>query len=152
MATQADQEAAMAAADKEMEERANRAKELLSSRYRGLRIDQEARQTRKMQLERRMTGLTEEKKQTLRSVLEQEEQQVQKESRKKATTADFESLAVIGRGAFGEVRLVRRRNRSADQKPQIYALKSMKVGMSYAIQGIAPINDYALISCVAITP
>ena len=77
MATQADQEAAMAAADKEMEERANRAKELLSSRYRGLRIDQEARQTRKMQLERRMTGLTEEKKQTLRSVLEQEEQQVQ---------------------------------------------------------------------------
>lgn len=119
----------MAAADKEMEERANRAKELLSSRYRGLRIDQEARQTRKMQLERRMTGLTEEKKQTLRSVLEQEEQQVQKESRKKATTADFESLAVIGRGAFGEVRLVRRRNRSADQKPQIYALKSMKKEM-----------------------
>eukprot|EP00957_Ditylum_brightwellii_P104939 7998344-Ditylum_brightwellii.AAC.1 len=35
-----DQDEAMAAADKEMEERANRAKELLSSRYRGLRDDQ----------------------------------------------------------------------------------------------------------------
>ena len=39
MASQ-DHDAAMAAADKEMEERANRAKQLLSQRYRGLRNDQ----------------------------------------------------------------------------------------------------------------
>mmetsp|Transcript_8547 Transcript_8547/g.17386 ORF Transcript_8547/g.17386 Transcript_8547/m.17386 type:complete len:591 (+) Transcript_8547:543-2315(+) len=137
--TQADQDAAMAAADKEMEERANRAKELLSSRYKGLKSNQEARQTRKMQLERRMIGLPEEKKQTLRGVLEQEEQQVSRESRKKITPADFESLAVIGRGAFGEVRLVRRRGKSdgttggptdpAGPAGRIYALKAMKKEM-----------------------
>lgn len=40
MASENDQDAAMAAADKEMEERANRAKQLLSQRYRGLRHDQ----------------------------------------------------------------------------------------------------------------
>jgi len=38
MTTQDDE--AMAAADKEMEERATRAKELLSQRYRGLKNDQ----------------------------------------------------------------------------------------------------------------
>eukprot|EP00563_Minutocellus_polymorphus_P015091 CAMPEP_0181051694 /NCGR_PEP_ID=MMETSP1070-20121207/17191_1 /TAXON_ID=265543 /ORGANISM="Minutocellus polymorphus, Strain NH13" /LENGTH=553 /DNA_ID=CAMNT_0023130733 /DNA_START=289 /DNA_END=1950 /DNA_ORIENTATION=- len=134
----------MAAADKEMEERANRAKELLASRYKGLKKDQEGRQTRKMQLERRMIGLPEDKKQTLRSALEQEEQLVSRESRKKITPADFESLAVIGRGAFGEVRLVRRRGKpgggggaaagdpsSGNGPPtgRIYALKSMKKEM-----------------------
>lgn len=127
-----DQDEAMAAADKEMEERANRAKELLSSRYRGLRHEQEAKQARKMQLERHMIGLPEERKQTLRSVLEQEETQVQKESRKKVSTADFEPLAVIGRGAFGEVRLVRQKpspNRSDPNNGRIYALKSMKKEM-----------------------
>lgn len=127
----------MAAADKEMEERANRAKELLSSRYKGLKKDQEGRQTRKMQLERRMIGLPEDKKQTLRSALEHEEQLVSRESRKKITPADFESLAVIGRGAFGEVRLVRRRGKpggtadpsSGPPTGRIYALKSMKKEM-----------------------
>mmetsp|Transcript_25382 Transcript_25382/g.59447 ORF Transcript_25382/g.59447 Transcript_25382/m.59447 type:complete len:548 (+) Transcript_25382:141-1784(+) len=121
-------EEAVAAADKEMEERANRAKELLSRRYVGLKRQQEARQGRKMQLERQMIGLTEDKKQQLRSHLEHEEMLIQKESRKQITTADFESLAVIGRGAFGEVRLVRSKPRR-DEPVQIYALKSMKKEM-----------------------
>eukprot|EP00978_Attheya_sp_CCMP212_P009070 scaffold21366_cov60-Attheya_sp.AAC.3 len=124
-------EEAMAAADKEMEERANRAKDLLSSRYKGLRSEQEAKHGRKMKLERHMIGLSEEKKQTLRSVLEKEETEVSKESRKKVSTADFESLVVIGRGAFGEVRLVRRKP-SVKNDPangRIYALKSMKKEM-----------------------
>lgn len=91
---------------------------------------QEDRQTRKMQLERQMIGLPEEKKHTLRRVLEQEETTIQKESRKKITTADFESLAVIGRGAFGEVRLVRRKGKPEDASTgKIYALKIMKKEM-----------------------
>jgi serine/threonine kinase 38 len=84
-----------------------------------------------MQLERKMIGLPEEKKQTLRNALELEEITIQKESRKPISTADFESLVVIGRGAFGEVRLVRRR--SPEKKDpngiQIFALKSMKKEM-----------------------
>lgn len=40
MATAHDEDAAMAAADKELEERANRAKAYLNSRFQGLRKDQ----------------------------------------------------------------------------------------------------------------
>ena len=83
-----------------------------------------------MQLERQMVGLPEQKKHELRRVLEQEETSIQKESRRRITVADFESLAVIGRGAFGEVRLVRRKGRPEDPATgQIFALKSMKKEM-----------------------
>jgi hypothetical protein len=79
-----------------------------------------------MQLERDMIGLPEPQKFELRRVLEHEEFLLQKESRKKITASDFESLAVIGRGAFGEVRLVRRKGKRGDpQTGQILALKSM---------------------------
>jgi len=126
----AEHDEAMAAADKKLEERAQRAKDLLSQRYRGLRHDQEAKHARKMQLERNMIGLNEDRKQKLRSTLEQEEIQLQKESRKRVTTADFESLVVIGRGAFGEVRLVRSRPNSSMVETstgnRIFAMKSMK--------------------------
>ena len=77
-----------------------------------------------------MINLPEEKKHNLRRTLEHEEMLIQKENRKKITTADFESLAVIGRGAFGEVRLVRRKGKHDDPLTgQIYALKSMKKEM-----------------------
>ena len=91
-------------------------------------ILQEAKKGRQVQLERQMIGLTEDKKQQLRRHLEHEEMLIQKESRKKITTADFESLAVIGRGAFGEVRLVRSKPKR-EEPVQIYALKSMKKEM-----------------------
>ena len=74
-----------------------------------------------------MLGLAEDKKQQMRNALEREENAHSKESRKAITTADFESMIVIGRGAFGEVRLARKRNK--DQPPQIFALKSMKKEM-----------------------
>ena len=90
---------------------------------------QEDRKSRKMQLERQMVGMTEDKKQVLRRSLEQEEMLAQKESRKKMSPSDFESLAVIGRGAFGEVRLVRHASKSKKDEIQIFALKSMKKDM-----------------------
>ncbi len=97
-------------------------------------------------------SLPEDKKKVLREHLEYEETQASKESRKKVSPADFESLAVIGRGAFGEVRLVRRKQQQQQQNQQqqqqqnqppgpmghyqqnsndnrIYALKSMKKEM-----------------------
>jgi serine/threonine kinase 38 len=77
-----------------------------------------------------MVGLPETQKHELRGVLENEEMMIEKESRKKVGVSDFESLAVIGRGAFGEVRLVRRRGKQGDpQTGQIFALKSMKKEM-----------------------
>lgn len=121
---------AVAAADKEMEERANRAKEILANRHKGLKRAQEDKQMRKMQLERQMVGLPEEKKQTLRRVLDHEEMLIRRENQKQIAPSDFESLAVIGRGAFGEVRLVRRKGKREDPLTgQIFALKSMKKEM-----------------------
>ena len=81
-----------------------------------------------MQLERQMVGMPEEKKQVMRRTLEKEETLAQKELRKKISPSDFESLAVIGRGAFGEVRLVRHKAKG-DAPIGIYALKSMKKEM-----------------------
>lgn len=77
-----------------------------------------------------MVGLPEIQKHELRSALEHEEVLIDKESRKKMSVADFESLAVIGRGAFGEVRLVRRKGKMDDPHlGEIFALKSMKKEM-----------------------
>ena len=117
-------------ADRQMEQRAERAKELLSARYKGLRRAQERKAARRLQLEQRMAkidgaALTESQKGVLRSDLAREEVLAEKESRRKMTTNDFEPLLVIGRGAFGEVTLVRTStSKSGDGK--IYAIKSMK--------------------------
>lgn len=121
----------MSEADKEMELRANRAKALLAERHIGLRTNQAARHQRKMHLETRMNkaGLSNEDKKARRKELEKEETRVQKESRRNVTTADFESLTVIGRGAFGEVRLVRRKPGNSRGETGVYALKSMKKEM-----------------------
>ncbi|EED91213.1 hypothetical protein THAPSDRAFT_35135, partial [Thalassiosira pseudonana CCMP1335] len=90
-----------------------------------------ARHQRKLELEKKMNdaGLTNDEKKARRKELEKEETRVQKESRRNVTTADFESLTVIGRGAFGEVRLVRRKPGNARGETGVYALKSMKKEM-----------------------
>lgn len=124
----------LASADKNMEERAKRAKELLSMRYKGLKTEQEDKHDRKMQLEKQMLrlNLSEDKKMVLRQHLETEEVQISKTQRKKVTLAEFESLAIIGRGAFGEVRLVRKKPKSTSSSTssvKIYALKTMKKEM-----------------------
>ena len=74
-------------------------------------------------------GLSNEEKKARRKELEKEEARVQKESRRNVTSADFESLSVIGRGAFGEVRLVRRKPGKSRGETGIFALKSMKKEM-----------------------
>ena len=84
-----------------------------------------------MQLETQMNkaGLSAEEKKARRKELEKEETRVQKDSRRNVTTSDFESLLVIGRGAFGEVRLVRRKPGNSRGETGVYALKSMKKEM-----------------------
>jgi hypothetical protein len=48
------------------------------------------------------------------------------QAQKKLNRSDFESLAIIGRGAFGEVRLVRRKDSlSSSGDKEVYAMKSM---------------------------
>ncbi len=74
-------------------------------------------------------GISNEEKKARRRELEKEETRVQRESRRNVTTADFESLLVIGRGAFGEVRLVRRKPGNSRGETGVYAMKSMKKEM-----------------------
>ena len=82
-----------------------------------------------MELETKMAqaGLSNEEKKARRKELEKEETRVQKESRRNVTTADFESLTVIGRGAFGEVRLVRRKPGRPNRKHQPYRHRAFVV-------------------------
>lgn len=61
-------------------------------------------------------------KEKYREVFAKAEADAQRDSRKRLTTDDFEPLALIGKGAFGEVRLVRMRERFSKE---IYAMKSM---------------------------
>ena len=138
-----DPDEAILAADKQMEEKAKRAKELLSLKHIRIHENQEDRKQRKLLLEQKMEGigLSEDKKKIYRSWMEEEEQKIQKESRKKITPAAFESLAVIGRGAFGEVRLCRRRPRKNDPNSgRIYAIKSMKKQMMEAKNQVGHVN------------
>lgn len=50
-------------------------------------------------------SLSEEQKKTYREELGKMEAQTMRETRKRLSTDDFNSLAIIGRGAFGEVYL-----------------------------------------------
>jgi len=68
------------------------------------------KKTRAALLEKKLAedpSLDEATKDAVRGALEREEGLIAMDRRKKTTKDDFESLAVIGRGAFGEVRLVR---------------------------------------------
>ncbi|CAM9621101.1 unnamed protein product [Hapterophycus canaliculatus] len=65
-------------------------------------------------------SLSEDQKKTYREELGKLEAQTMRETRKRLSTADFNSLAIIGRGAFGEVRLVRKKDTGI-----VWALKSM---------------------------
>lgn len=64
--------------------------------------------------------LSEEEKTERRRLLALEETHERKAARRILTTRDFDSLAVIGRGAFGEVRIVRQKDNGT-----VWAMKSM---------------------------
>ena len=52
-------------------------------------------------------GLTENEKQILIHEIMHKEAEIMRETRKEITVFDFEPITIIGRGAFGEVRIVR---------------------------------------------
>jgi len=103
-------------------ERADSMKRYLEEKYERIRKDNEDIQNRRQSLEAEMMklGIEENLKDRYRSELHKIEQQHLKEYRRRISTDDFESLAIIGRGAFGEVRLVRQK-----ASREVYALKSM---------------------------
>ena len=74
-----------------------------------------------VEFEANNSDMTDETRTELLSELERRERQFTRLKRAKLSAEDFEPLTIIGRGAFGEVRLVRDKSNG-----QIYAMKKLK--------------------------
>ncbi|GMF15448.1 unnamed protein product [Phytophthora fragariaefolia] len=104
-------------------EKAAATKAYLEQKYAAMKREREESRERRNTLEQQMAALrlTERKKEQYRQELRSKELQSLRHQRKRLAVGDFQPLAVIGRGAFGEVRLVRKRDSG-----EIFALKSLE--------------------------
>jgi len=104
------------------QERATATKEFLENRYRVIEQDRRERKQRMELLESQMERLQldEVSKEKLRDKLMKEESRKARSMRKRMTTDDFIPLRIIGKGAFGQVRLVKKRDTG-----EVYALKTL---------------------------
>lgn len=102
-------------------------KEYIEYRYNGIGMSRDARRKEWFELEEEMKnlGLTETEKEEKREVLKTAIRRQSRLARKRITIADFELLKIIGKGAFGQVRLVKRKDTG-----ELLAMKTMiKAGM-----------------------
>jgi len=108
------------------QERADKMKCYLDQHMRSKFGEIEERKERREQLEKTMESmkLSQDVKKQMQLKLEQEETNYARTRRKKLTVNDFETVAIIGRGAFGEVRVVRKK-----ENKKVYAMKVMKKKM-----------------------
>lgn len=91
------------------------AEELASQRKRGSldhNAHDEARPERRTESRMAEVGLSDAEKTAARGKLRKEESADMREARKRFSVRDFVSLSVVGKGAFGEVRLVRKKDGS----------------------------------------
>lgn len=103
-------------------DRAETAKKYIEQKYFRLRNEGNERKIEWNTLNRKMRELEldrQEKKMIEQEIMHREATHL-REKRKKMTTHDFESIKVIGKGAFGEVRLVRHKATGS-----LYAMKSI---------------------------
>jgi len=103
-------------------EKAELTKAFLEEKYMTMKQERLEKQTRRLLLEERMAslGLTEEQKEELRSDLRRLEIREMRQMRKRLTTDAFIPLKIIGKGSFGQVRLVKKKDNG-----HIYAMKTM---------------------------
>ena len=99
-------------------------KKYLEEKYSKMNAEEGERQARRDSLEAKMKSmsLAEKDKNKYRELFNGMEADAVRDERKRISTDDFEPLAVIGKGAYGEVRLVRMKDR---QTRTLYAFKSM---------------------------
>lgn len=103
-------------------EKAKATKAYLEQKYAAMKKEREESRVRRNTLEQQMEAmrLTERKKEQYRQELRSQELQSMRHQRKRLSVQDFQPLAIIGRGAFGEVRLVRKKDSG-----EVFALKSL---------------------------
>ncbi|XP_026119840.1 serine/threonine-protein kinase 38-like, partial [Carassius auratus] len=104
-------------------ERVTMAKVTLENFYSNLITQHEEREMRQQKLEKVMDeeGLPDEEKHMRRSQHARKETEFLRLKRTRLGLDDFESLKVIGRGAFGEVRLVQKKDPG-----HVYAMKILR--------------------------
>jgi len=105
------------------QEKAEKMKTYLNQHMKNKFGEIEERKERREQLEKTMESmkLSHDVKRQMQAKLEQEETKYARQRRKKITVNDFDIVAIVGRGAFGEVRVVKKK----DSK-KVYAMKVMK--------------------------
>lgn len=101
-------------------EKARTAISALDEKFEQRRRDTEEKRQRKAEFDRLLTTVPEEDKPRLKAEFDAREREIMRERRKRYSQNDFEPLAVIGKGAFGEVRIVRLK-----ETGEVFAMKSM---------------------------
>eukprot|EP00210_Caulerpa_lentillifera_P007543 g7206.t1 len=99
------------------------AKGFIEHLYKKGAAEQLDREARRKELETRMNSesLTEAEKSRILTEYEKNEQEISRLRRQRFTADDFEHLTIIGRGAFGEVRIVREKGTG-----RLMAMKKLK--------------------------
>lgn len=110
-------------ASNETRQKVAAAKQFIENHYKSQRKNIQERKERRWVLERKIKDacLSEEDNTTLIKDLERKETENMRLQRQKLCVDDFEPLTIIGRGAFGEVRLCRLKSTG-----QVYAMKKLK--------------------------
>lgn len=103
-------------------EKANVAKNYIEKKYSKMKEDEEERKIEWQELNQKMTDLqlTATEQNIIKHEILHKEAQNLREKRHKVSVFDFEPISIIGKGAFGEVRVVRHK-----KSREILALKKM---------------------------
>jgi serine/threonine kinase 38 len=106
-----------------MKERAESAKAYIEGKYNKLQSNERERKEAWDMLESKMAhlNLSETEKELIKQDIMHKEAELNRKMRKKITVKDFEPLSIIGRGAFGEVRICRVKHTG-----EVVAMKKMK--------------------------
>ena len=109
-------------------EKAKLSKLLIESMYTNMQNDRKERMHRRRTLEKQMEQLqctSEERTDAIKEFASQESAFL-RIRRQRMGIDDFEAIKVIGRGAFGEVRLCRRKDEAPGPDAEIYAIKVLR--------------------------
>ena len=103
-------------------DKAQAAKQYIERKYSKLKENEEERKSEWKELQKKMTELqlTVTEKNLIKHEIMHKEAIIQREQRQKIGITDFEPISIIGKGAFGEVRVVRHKKTN-----EVLALKKM---------------------------
>jgi serine/threonine kinase 38 len=111
-----------AVVSQETKKKAENTKKYLEDKFAKMKADRAEERRRRQELEVKMASmnLSTKEKQSMRNDLKKALLQEKRDQSRRIGVSDFESLAVVGKGAFGEVRLVREKKTG-----ELFALKAM---------------------------